>query len=192
MEFIECKKKKMELINKVNDHAFVVKYKKKILFLHVFSNFDEFNSYMLNYKKLKTTGVKIPKIYYVDKKNFSCACEYIDGPTVLELISKNDLNENIYEQIFLMSWYAKNDGLLLNFMPENYRYFNKTLFYIPLTFEKYNEKDSFHLKGIQYWVYSNTLVNYLKQNNLPVDLSRRKDEYLTNKEIVLKTVKYYH
>lgn len=190
-DIILLKKKKMEIIKKINENSFCVKFKKKTLFLHTFSSFNELNKYLSVYKEFKTIGVSVPKILYVDKKTFSFASEYIDGPKVIELISKEELPDRIYEQIFLQAWYAKSDKLCLNFTPDKFRYFNSKLYYLSPDFESYDEKNAFQIKWIRYWIYSKELIDLLKEKGYPIDTSRLKDEYLTNKEIVLKTVKFY-
>ena len=192
MNEIICKKKKYQPVEQLNKNTFKVSLKKKFFYFYQFEDEKSFLDYLEKYNYLKNTGVKILKIRRLDKKNFNVVVDYIDGENPLVMLSKGNLEDTVYEQIFLMAWYAKTDHILLDFKPDNFIYFKNELYYKPLTFYPYEEKKAFQTNDIYYWVYSLKLAEYLKNKGLPVDMSRVKDEYLTNKEVVLKTVRYYH
>ena len=192
MNEIICKKKKYQPVEQLNKNTFKVSLKKKFFYFYQFEDEKSFLDYLEKYNYLKNTGVKILKIRRLDKKNFNVVVDYIDGENPLVMLSKGNLEDTVYEQIFLMAWYAKTDHILLDFKPDNFIYFKNELYYKPLTFYPYEEKKAFQTNDIYYWVYSLKLAEYLKSKGLPVDMSRVKDEYLTNKEVVLKTVRYYH
>lgn len=192
MNEIICKKKKYQFVEQINKNTFKVSLKKKFFYFYQFEDEKSFLDYLEKYNYLKNTGVKILKIRRLDKKNFNVVVDYIDGENPLLMLSKGNLEDTVYEQIFLMAWYAKTDHILLDFKPDNFIYFENELYYKPLTFYPYEEKKAFQTNDIYYWVYSLKLAEYLKSKGLPVDMSRVKDEYLTNKEVVLKTVRYYH
>lgn len=192
MNEIICKKKKYQIVEQINKNTFKVFLKKKFFYFYQFEDEKSFLDYLEKYNYLKNTGVKILKIRRLDKKNFNVVVDYIDGENPLVMLSKGNLEDTVYEQIFLMAWYAKTDHILLDFKPDNFIYFKNELYYKPLTFYPYEEKKAFQTNDIYYWVYSLKLAEYLNSKGLPVDMSRVKDEYLTNKEVVLKTVRYYH
>ncbi|MGM9873386.1 MAG: hypothetical protein ACI31G_00485 [Bacilli bacterium] len=192
MSELICKKKKFEIEQQINEQTFIVKLRKKKFYFYQFNDENSFNEYLEKYNFLKNTGVKILKIKRLDKKALNVVVDYITGENPLIMLTKGELEDNVYEQIFLMSWYGKTDHVLLDFKPDNFIYSNGVLFYKTLDYYPYDEKKAFQIEGIFLWVYSKKLVEYLESKGLPVDMSRVKDEYLTNKEVVLKTVRYYH
>lgn len=192
MDVLICKKKKYEIIEQINEQTYKVRLKKKYFYFYQFKDEDSFNLYLKKYNFLKNTGVRILKIRRLDKKMFNIVVDYIEGDNPLILLTKGNLPDSIYEQIFLMAWYAKTDHVLLDFKPDNFIFYNGELYYKSLDFYPYEEKNAFQTNDIYLWVYSKKLVEYLASKDLPVDMSRVKDEYLTNKEVVLKTVRYYH
>ena len=90
----------------------------------------------------------------------------------------------------LLMW-NKYEGILLDYSPNNFKLIKGKLLYLSCFYKKYEEKQNFVNTQIKLWFYTKELVNYLESKNLPVDHSRLKEEYETNKELVLATIKYY-
>ncbi len=187
-----CKRKTFTCIEQLNEKEYVVERKKKqYLYIDFSSNIEEFDFFSFTSKRLKNTGIKIPKVYWIDKKNKSVVMQYIKEETVLDTLIKQDLTDEYYEQIFYIAWASRMEGFLLDFNPKNFVMHDSVLYYMAFKFEAYDKNRAFQQKDIYYWVYTKQLVEYLKQNNLPYDEKRLKDEYSTNKEIALKIVKFY-
>lgn len=192
MEEKICKKRSYQVVEALDEFNFVVERKKKrFLFVDYQNRSDEFQLFVLAYKKLKTTGIRIPKVYRIDIKNQNVVMECVIGPTALDVLIEHDLDDSYYEQIFILAWSAKVEELMLDFDPKNFIMHDGLLYYVGFKFSVYDPKNPFQLNAIYYWFYTKQFVEYLKEHNLPYDQSRLKDEYSINREIALKIVKYY-
>ena len=185
------KKKPVEIIKQINEKAYQAGFKNKVYFVRLFDSKKELINYVENLKYLKNCGVLLPKTIYVDKKLCLLFQEYIDGQNALELISNGPLDEAYYKSIFNIAFRNKYEGILLDYSPNNFKLIKGKLLYLSCFYKKYEEKQNFVNTQIKLWFYTKELVNYLESKNLPVDHSRLKEEYETNKELVLATIKYY-
>ena len=51
-----------------------------------------------DYGRLAVTGIAIPKMIEIDEKNERILKEYIDGPTIYELVLNDRMEENIFHR----------------------------------------------------------------------------------------------
>ena len=56
-----------------------------------------------DYGRLLDTGIRIPKMFDIDIPNERIVKEYIDGPTVMDLVNQGNLSEDIIDQAREMS-----------------------------------------------------------------------------------------
>ena len=193
IEQIEIKRKIFDVIEPIGERTKKVTRKNKIYFLKDFGNdISGFEKFVDSAHKLSVSGIVSPRIYVYDKHTHIVATEFIEGPTILDVLLEKDLPEEYFPLIFTDNWYMKNDNILLSFDPKNYKYHNGKLYYIPQLFDKYDEKKTFEKVGIWYWFYCREFVKYLEANNLSVDPQRANINQATiNKRIALTVVKFY-
>lgn len=192
MEIIEVKKKSYKVVEEVNSYTFLVSDDNKEYLVYNFDqNIDGFKDFKFANKRLKASNVTIPAVYVIDKKNHRFLVEYINGDTVFDTLTKQDLDEKIIELCFNQNYRARINRMRLDFDPINFKYVDGKLYYLPFTFTEYSREADFTQKELRLWFYTNDFKELLISKGLPVDKSRLKNEYERNKEIVLTVVKYF-
>jgi hypothetical protein len=192
METIKIKHREFEILERLTDKTLKLARKGKIYFAKVFK--DDKNGYedfIYAKKHIYLSGVSTPKLLYADKKILTVVCEYIEGISILDLLIKGDLDDRYYEQIFSNSFFAKMERINLDYSPEHWVVSNDKLYYLETIMMPFKKEESFTERYIKLWFYTKELAAHLNDLGLPSDSSRFKQEYAINKEIVLKTCKYY-
>ena len=101
MEFFEIKRKIFEVEEKIGERTYRVVRNGKVFFLKDFENDKKgFEEYVDTEWRLNSTGIPHPKIYAYDKNELVVVSEYIDGPTVLEDLMKQDLSDEYFINVF--------------------------------------------------------------------------------------------
>ena len=192
MEIIEIKRKEFEILETLGERSYKVSRKGKFFFVKDFKGDKaEFEGFVKSAKRLSITAIPTPKVILYDKHKLIVVMQYIEGDNMLDLLMKYDLSEELIEKVFEIDFCARNEKMLLNYYPENFKYDGKKIYYLPFYFEPFDKKKSFAEIGIKYWFYSKDFVEYLKQKQLPVDEYRVGNEYAKNKEMALAICKYY-
>ena len=192
-EIIEIKRKEFTVLSNLDENQKIVERKgKTYLMVDYSSNKEGFLQYINSENKLRTSGIRIPKLYVYDKNKMLVVKEYIEGESVLDLLLKEDLKDEIFEEVFTINFMMKRNKIKLDFDPINFRFFEGKLYYISDFCKVFDEKASFEKEGIFLWFYSPELVTHLSKRGLPVDQKRmsKVPGYL-NKQIALTVVKYY-
>ena len=104
-----------------------------------------------DYTRLSEAGIRIPKMLDIDIPNERIVKEYIDGPTVMELVNQGPLSEDIIGQAREMSEKAKKIGLNIDYYPTNFVVQDGLIYYIDYECNPYDERWSFESWGIGYW-----------------------------------------
>ena len=192
VEEIEIKRKIYQVIEQVGDRSFKVERKGEYFFLKKFDNDREgFDKFVDCEHRLRVSGVTNPKCYLYDKNLRWAVIEYVEGDNCLDLLTKGELPEQVYELMFKAYWYGKTDRMALDMKPDNFVYTNGKLYYMPFKCEKFVSNDTFVQRDINLWFFTKDFVKYCHSKGIDVDQSRLKSDYETNKAIALMTVKYY-
>ena len=108
-----------------------------------------------DYKKLLKTGIRIPKMIEVDIANERIIKEYIDGPTIYELV-ENDLMKDIYiKQVKEMANIVYSYGLNIDYFPTNFIVQDNLIYYIDYECNQYMDEWNLENWGIKYWYKTN-------------------------------------
>lgn len=191
-EIISIKRKDFEVLEHLGDHSFKVERHGKIFFLKKYDNKDKFNNFIKQSHRLKITAIDIPKVYMFDKDQMISVVEFIEGPTMLETLSQEDItNEEIYRLLMLIEWYGRREKLRIDFHPECFKFTGKKLVYLPYTFGAFEPGYNFNLKDIRLWFPTKELSAYVKSKGLSFNDNRVGNEYAVNKQIALMVVKYH-
>ena len=105
-----------------------------------------------DYSRLLAAGIRIPIMFDIDIPNERIVKEYIDGPTVMELVNQGPLSEDIIGQAREMSEKAKKIGLNIDYYPTNFVLQGGLIYYIDYECNPYDERWSFESWGIGYWI----------------------------------------
>jgi hypothetical protein len=81
--------------------------------------------------------------------------------------------------------------MALDYAPENFKFVNGKLYYLPFKVETFVDKEKFIQQDIRLWFFTKDFIKYCHNKAVPVDESHLKSDYEVNKSIALLTVKYY-
>ena len=115
-----------------------------------------------DYKKLLNININIPKLIDVDINNERIIKEYIDGPTIYDLV-KEDKMKSIYITIVRdMANKCKSHNLNIDYYPTNFIVLNDDLYYIDYECTIYDERWNFENWGKKYWSKTEEFIKTLK------------------------------
>ena len=107
-----------------------------------------------DYQKLVAAGIRVPKLYSVDEENEIIVKQFIDGPTVMDMLNRSDepLPEGVFEQAREMAAKAYAAGLNIDYYPTNFVLDKDgVLYYVDYECNPYAEEWSFENWGIKHW-----------------------------------------
>ena len=73
-----------------------------------------------DYARLCETGIKVPRMIDIDIQNERIIKEYIDGPTISELVEAGEMKDEYISQVREMADMARNAGLNIDYYPTNF------------------------------------------------------------------------
>ena len=96
-------------------------------------------------------GIRIPKLLQVDVPAERILKEYIDGPTVDQLVKTGRMQESYYGQIHEMCRLLYDAGLNIDYYPTNFVVQDGKLYYIDFECNTYMEEWNYENWGSRYW-----------------------------------------
>ena len=192
MDSIKIKHRIFEKVKDLTDDSFLATYKGLEYEVFKFDYKTEAgDALMYSLMRIKNAGIKAPKLFWIDKKAGYAVREYLQGESVMELISKENIPEDLYRQLFLNEYLAKVNKMTLNYEPDKWIIKDGTLYYMLPQFIIYNEEKDLVKKYLRLWFPTKELAQFLANHNLSFDRTRLKEELATNKEMVLMVCKFY-
>ena len=192
MSEIKIKHRIFEKVKDLSEDSFLASYKGQEYEVFKFDYKTEAgDALMYSLMRIKNAGIKAPKLFWIDKKAGYAVREYLQGESVMELISRENIPEDLYRQLFLNEYLAKVNSMTLNYEPDKWIIKDGTLYYMLPQFIIYNEEKDLVKKYLRLWFPTKELAQYLANHNLSFDRTRLKEELATNKEMVLMVCKYY-
>ena len=73
-----------------------------------------------DYQRLLQTGIRLPKMLDMDIENERILKEYIEGPTIYDLVKQDEMKEEYIEQVREMATFAHSAGLNIDYFPTNF------------------------------------------------------------------------
>lgn len=117
-----------------------------------------------DYNRLLQTGIRIPKMLAIDIENERILKEYIDGPTIYDLVKNDALDPSCIEQVRQMAASVYAFGLNIDYFPTNFIVQNGVLFYIDYECNSYMAQWNFENWGIKYWSKTREFLEYMQQH----------------------------
>ena len=115
-----------------------------------------------DYERLTRTGIRITRLLDVDAENERLVKEYVEGPTVMELLQSGAPVEAYLPQVREMAAQAGVAGLNIDYFPTNFVVHGGLLFYVDYECNGYMDEWSFENWGVKYWSDTPELRAYLE------------------------------
>lgn len=178
----------------VKDEKMTVKLvtrKDKQYVLREFTNYDDYFEALFRYKTLVKSGIYVPKLLKKDKKSFKLLFEYIIGQDCAEALSKYEIKEEYFAALYLLYRFCRVSKIELNYLPENFIYDGKRMFYISLDLFEQNSNINLENYGMEYWFTSVKGIEHLEKLGYSVNHERQISVPEVNKKIVLISIKHW-
>ena len=118
---------------------------------------DKIQAELTDYEKLRKTGIRIPQMLDVDQERERILKEYIQGPTIYELILQGQMSEQ-----------ARQAGLNIDYFPTNFvvhgKALDRQLYYIDYECNPYTKEWNFENWGIWYWSKTPEFMQYAREH----------------------------
>ena len=117
-----------------------------------------------DYNRLMETGIRIPQMLDIDILNERILKEYIDGPSIYELV-RNDAMKDIYLcQMKEITKVIYSVGLNIDYFPTNFIVQDDLIYYIDYECNEYMDEWNFENWGIKYWSKTKEFIDYVKEH----------------------------
>lgn len=117
-----------------------------------------------DYRRLQETGIRIPRMLDIDISAERILKEYIDGPTIYELVKTDKMKENYLEQMREMAAKVYAHGLNIDYFPTNLVVQDEMIYYIDYECNNYMNEWNFENWGIKYWSKTPEFLEYVKNH----------------------------
>ncbi|MFR8169202.1 MAG: hypothetical protein ACLU9Q_00115 [Marvinbryantia sp.] len=114
-----------------------------------------------DYRRLLAAGIRIPGMLELDIAQERIVKEYIDGPTIYELVRDGAMKEEYFSQVLEMAAQAQAAGLNIDYFPTNFVVQDELLYYIDYECNSYMEEWSFENWGKKYWSQTPEFLEYV-------------------------------
>ena len=115
-----------------------------------------------DYGRLLRAGIRIPRMLDLDLENERIVKEYIEGPTVFELLRGGERADPFLPQVRAMAARAKEAGLNIDYFPTNFVVHEGLLWYVDYECNGYMDEWSFERWGLRYWSRTPEFEQYLE------------------------------
>jgi tRNA A-37 threonylcarbamoyl transferase component Bud32 len=116
------------------------------------------------YERLKAIDNRIPKMLAIDMAAERLAKEYIEGPTIFELVRYVSSAEPWIRQVREMAEKAKAAGINIDYFSPNFviQAHTNLLYYIDYECNEYSDEWNFENWGIKYWSQTPEFLKHLE------------------------------
>ena len=122
---------------------------------------NKIESELNDYKRLLDMGIKMPLMIDIDIPNERIIKEYIEGPTIFDLVKEDLMDEIYFHQIRKMASQAYSYGMNIDYFPTNFVVKDREIYYVDYECNKFMEEWNFENWGIKYWYKSKEFIDYL-------------------------------
>lgn len=112
---------------------------------------DKLESELRDYARLLELGILMPRLLSTDHHAERLLKEYIDGPTIAELVQQNAVKAEYIAQLRAMCDILYQNGLNIDYYPTNFVVQDEVLYYIDYECNAYSPQWDFDNWGKQYW-----------------------------------------
>lgn len=123
---------------------------------------DKLASELADYDRLRALELPMPRLLEVDARQERILKEYIDGPTIYELVLEDRMKPEYLEQVRAMCARLYPGGLNIDYFPTNFVVQEERLYYIDYECNPYMEQWDFEHWGATYWSKTPQLLEYAR------------------------------
>ncbi len=113
---------------------------------------DKIEAELRDYERLMSAGIRMPRMLAADMDAERIVKDYIEGPTVMELVQAGESVEPYLPQVREMAARARAAGWNIDYYPTNFVVRDGLLWYVDYECNEYSEQWDFEHWGIQYWL----------------------------------------
>ncbi len=113
-----------------------------------------------DYDRLLQTGISIPKMLDIDMEAERILKEYIDGPTIYELVKNDEMKDDYLTQMREMAGKVYASHLNIDYFPTNFVVQDGQIYYIDYECNGYMDEWNFENWGIKYWSKTKEFMEY--------------------------------
>ena len=125
---------------------------------------DKLGSELRDYERLRNLGIPMPELLDVDREQELLLKEYIDGPSIYELVKEDRMIPDYYHQVRAMCAVLYPAGLNIDYFPTNFIVQEGKLFYIDYECNGYMAQWDFDHWGNDYWWKSPAFLEYVESH----------------------------
>ncbi|MDE7434531.1 MAG: serine/threonine-protein kinase [Lachnospiraceae bacterium] len=117
-----------------------------------------------DYERLRKTGIRMPQMLDIDEEKERILKEYIEGPTIYELVLRNRMEEIFLTQVRDMCTRVQQAGLNIDYFPTNFVVCEGEIYYIDYECNEYMEEWDFEHWGVKYWSKTAEFLRYVEEH----------------------------
>lgn len=125
---------------------------------------NKIQSEIQDYRKLRELGIRLPAMLDIDIAKERIIKEYIDGPTVYELILNDQMQPEYLEQVRNMAQKLARKRINIDYFPTNFVVRDGLIYYIDFECNDYQDQWNFENWGVKYWSKTPEFLEYVKQH----------------------------
>lgn len=122
---------------------------------------DKIQSEIRDYRRLRELGVRLPMMLDVDIDKERILKEYVDGPTVYELVLQDEMRPEYLEQVRFMANQLARHRINIDYFPTNFVVQDGLIHYIDFECNDYMDEWNFENWGVKYWSKTDEFLQYV-------------------------------
>lgn len=125
---------------------------------------DKLAAELRDYQRLRDLGIRMPALLDADAAQERILKEYIDGPTIYELVLHDQMQEDYVQQLRQMCRRLYAAHLNIDYFPTNFIVQDGQLFYIDYECNGYMDEWNFENWGCKYWAKTPEFLQYAREH----------------------------
>ncbi len=117
-----------------------------------------------DYDRLEATGIRIPMMLDIDIEAERIVKEYVDGPTIYDLVKGDAMKEIYLNQMQDMAQMVYAAGLNIDYFPTNFVVQDELIYYIDYECNNYMDEWNFENWGVKYWSKTPEFMEYISSH----------------------------
>ena len=125
---------------------------------------DKMEAELRDYGRLKELGILVPRLIDADRTQERILKEYIEGPTIYELVLQDGVKPAYMAQMEAMCRILYPAHTNIDYFPTNFVVRDETIYYIDYECNAYMEEWNFENWGIRYWSKTPEFLQHVREH----------------------------